>query len=118
MSIVICQGSTSTTLMKNIACVTTGSAWPTIIVPGINSSGNQAEQPEGRSRRRKRADTERVEEVGDEPDDKLEDRRRRAAVAPVWQPRLVAILQRIASSRPLAASAPSSIGTRVTAGTL
>ena len=41
MSSVICQGSTSTTLMKNSACVTTGSAWPTIIVPGINSSGTR-----------------------------------------------------------------------------
>ena len=78
ISTVICQGSTATTLMKNSACVTTGSAWPTISVPGINSSGTRRKQPKDRRRGRERADAERVEEVGDEPDQQIERRRRRA----------------------------------------
>ena len=111
MSIVICHGSTVTTLMKNSAWVSTGSAWPTIMVPGITSSGTirnsrkiavvvASEPMPSVSKKLVTNPTSRWSGPGASPSSRAPSR-------------LVAT-QRIASSRPLAASAPSRIGTGFT----
>ena len=60
--------STSTIAMKMKACTIVGSAWPTLRVPGIFSSGTMPLSFQMRRRRREGADAERVEEIRDEAD--------------------------------------------------
>ena len=65
--------------MKMNACAIVGSVWPTLSVPGISSSGTMRRSLKTDGRRRERADAERVEEVGDEPDGGLHGSRPRVA---------------------------------------
>ena len=76
--------------------------------------GHEAEQAKCRGRRRERTDAERVEEVGDEPDDEIERRRPLSCAAPRSEEiRRASRTQRTRKNAPPAASAPSRVPTRV-----
>jgi hypothetical protein len=101
-------------LMKSSACASTGSASPTMMVPGINSSGTRwksrnaavvvANEPmPSVSKKFVTNPISRSSGVGAAPP------------TPRAAARLVSIVQRATSTRPAATSAPSSIRTSVMA---
>ena len=117
ISTVSCSGSTPTALTKNIACAITGSAWPTMRVPGINSSGT-------------RRSSRKTAVVGaNDPMPSVSKKFVTKPIARCGTPgpplssasgdrRTAACIHCQTSSTPLAVSAPSSITTKVTAVTV